>query len=71
MPESLVTPSRRGDESSKVEAWRAHVLTELGFEPARALELAENPRVDVRYLEQLLARGATLEQAAALAEREL
>jgi hypothetical protein len=58
--EPLVTDGVREDEETKVESWRAHVLCRAGVPAERALELAQNPRVDVRLVERLLVEGATL-----------
>ncbi len=59
----------RDSEPARVIAYRA-VRLQPFFPPGRALQLAENPLVDVHELEHLIAAGATAEQAANLAEHE-
>ena len=40
--------------------WRYQELSKEGFEPAAALELASNRKVDIRYIsERLIARGCS------------
>ena len=69
-PDALATPGPRRNERDKVEAWREEVLLAFGFAPARAQELARRREVDIRLLEGYLARGASHEAAARLAERD-
>ena len=62
-------PREESDELDKIRSFKLTKLSALGYGPVDAIELAawKGRGVDVHYVEALLKRGATHEQAAAIA----
>ncbi|HET6695169.1 MAG TPA: hypothetical protein VFG85_01585 [Gaiellaceae bacterium] len=55
------------EERAAVAAWRRHQLDEAGFPASLAASLADDPRVDVHALIELVERGCRPELAARIA----
>jgi len=51
-------------EDAKVERWRRKVLVDAGYPGETAIELANDPRVDLHQAVQLLERGCPPHTAA-------
>jgi hypothetical protein len=51
-------------ESERVTAWRACEMIRAGYEPRVAVELAEQPEVDLHLAVELVERGCPTELAA-------
>ena len=51
-------------ESERVTAWRACEMIRAGYEPQVAVELAEQPEVDLHLAVELVERGCPAELAA-------
>jgi hypothetical protein len=51
-------------EHDRVTAWRACELLKAGYEPIVAVELAEQPQIDLHFALELVERGCAPELAA-------
>ena len=58
------TELRIPNETERVICWRASELIRAGFDPNEAVELAEQPEVDLHLAVELLQRGCSPDLAA-------
>jgi len=61
IPGSVPQP-RQPNEEDNVHDWRVQRLTQMGFDPQKALGLASNPNIDLHQAENMINNGATPDQ---------
>ena len=66
MPDETATLPDEPEEITRVRSWRLAKLRDIGYQEAEARMLSES-RADVHFIQALIARGATLDEAARIA----